>query len=184
MKLLFKMVLVLGITAFLSGFFLSFVYDSTLKQMEENRKKEIETSIKELIPEVKEYKFSQSGEYKIYRVYNRNGQIAGYCILASGNGYQGEIKVLIAIAPDLSRLVGIKILESVETPGLGSKITSGWFLSQFKNLKFKPEIECVKGRKPQKPNQVEAITGATISSSSVVKIVNNAISKVLPELKK
>ncbi|HDI46049.1 MAG TPA: hypothetical protein ENF60_01790, partial [Candidatus Omnitrophica bacterium] len=69
MKLLFKMILVLGITAFASGFFLSFVYTKTLQEIEHNRKREIEVSIKELVPEGKRYKFSQLGGYKVYRVY-------------------------------------------------------------------------------------------------------------------
>ena len=182
MKLLFKMILVLGITAFASGFFLSFVYTKTLQEIEHNRKREIEVSIKELVPEGKRYKFSQLGGYKVYRVYNDKDEIVGYCILASGSGYQGEIKILIAVAADLEKLLGIKIVENVETPGLGGKITSDWFVEQFKNLKFMPKIEYVKNKKPVKKNQIQAITGATISSSSVVRIINTAIKKVLPAL--
>ncbi len=182
MKLLIKMILILGITSFLAGFFLSFVYKATLGEIEGNRKKEIEASIKYLIPETQEYKLTVINGEKVYYVYDDNHHLRGYCILTSGNGYQGEIKILIAIAADLEKLLGIKIVENVETPGLGGKITSDWFVEQFKNLKFMPKIEYVKNKKPVKNNQIQAITGATISSSSVVRIINTAIKKVLPAL--
>lgn len=182
MKLLIKIVVILGLISFVAGFFLSFVYRATLAEIESNRKREIEASIKYLIPETLEYKLSVINGEKVYYVYDGNHHLKGYCILSSGNGYQGEIKILIAIAADLEKLLGIKIVENVETPGLGGKITSDWFIEQFKNLKFMPEIECVKNKKPVKNNQIQAITGATISSSSVVRIINTAIKKVLPAL--
>jgi len=43
----------------------------------------------------------------------------------------------------------------------------------------KPKVEYIKYRKPEKPNQIQAITGATISSQAVVKNINSAVSKVV-----
>jgi electron transport complex protein RnfG len=69
------------------------------------------------------------------------------------------------------------VLESVETPGLGGEIVSRAFKGQFASLEFMPEIECVKGKK-EKPNEIEAITGATISSMSVANILNRKLAVV------
>ena len=47
-----------------------------------------------------------------------------------------------------------------------------------------PKVEYIKNRKPEKPNQIQAITGATISSDAVVNNINNAVKKVLANFPK
>ena len=64
------------------------------------------------------------------------------------------------------------VLESRETPGLGDKIyKDAKFVAEFRTLVVEPVIELIKGH-GDKANQVDAITGATISSRAVVKILN------------
>ncbi|MBI5810192.1 MAG: FMN-binding protein, partial [Deltaproteobacteria bacterium] len=53
------------------------------------------------------------------------------------------------------------------------------FEGQFKDIEITPKVEYIKNRKPEKPNQIQAITGATISSDAVVKNINKAVKKVL-----
>ena len=50
-----------------------------------------------------------------------------------------------------------------------------WFPNQFKKVKTLPQIEVVKNIKPTKPTEIQAITGATISSKAVTKIINEQI---------
>ena len=107
----------------------------------------------------------------------------GYTFLASGNGYQGEIDLMAGIKPDMKTLVGIEVLQSQETPGLGQEIDSKEFKEQFKNLAATPEITYVKNQKPSRPNEIEAITGATISSRAVVTILNEKIEDIRSKLK-
>ena len=90
---------------------------------------------------------------------------------------------MIGLTPDLERITSLEILEQVETPGLGTKVTEEPYKGQYKNLVTSPKIEWVKGKAPSKPNEIQAITGATISSKSVVAIVNEGIAKV-KDLKK
>jgi len=78
----------------------------------------------------------------------------------------------------MNTMVGIEILESQETPGLGQEIASESFKSQFNGLKTSPDITYVKNEKPSKPNEVEAITGATISSRAVCAILNEKINEL------
>ncbi|HXI10049.1 MAG TPA: FMN-binding protein, partial [Thermodesulfobacteriota bacterium] len=63
--------------------------------------------------------------------------------------------------------------------GLGNRISEPAFEGQFKGVDVRPKIEYIKNRKPEKPNQIQAITGATISSNAVVTNLNNAIAKVV-----
>ena len=74
-------------------------------------------------------------------------------------------------------LTGMEILESTETPGLGGEIAGEDFRKQFINLKTSPKIICVK-EKTTGEYKVQAITAATISSKSVVNIINTKIEKV------
>ena len=107
----------------------------------------------------------------------------GVAFEAVGNGFQGKISIMVGISTDFSKINGIKILEQIETPGLGTKIVIDptnkkdpfWFPNQFKNLITEPMIEVVKNKKPSKPTEIQAITGATISSKAIAIILNNQI---------
>ena len=99
-------------------------------------------------------------------------------VLAEGQGYAGPIKMLVGIAPDLSRVLGIEVIESTETPGLGARINEEEFQNQFRGLSTRGGVEYVKGKAPQSDNQIQAITGATISSRTVVRIVNETIEDI------
>ena len=86
---------------------------------------------------------------------------------------------MVGLSLDYLKLKGIKVLEQNETPGLGNRIKEPQFEDQFKGLEITPKVEYIKYRKPEKPNQIQAITGATISSDAVAKNINNAVAKVL-----
>ena len=91
--------------------------------------------------------------------------------------------MMAGIKPDLETLTGIEILESQETPGLGQEITSDEFKKQFINLKTIPRITYIKNQKPTNPNEIEAITGATISSKAIITILNDTIKEIKAKLK-
>jgi len=74
------------------------------------------------------------------------------------------------------RILGIDILESQETPGLGAKIDEDLFKNQFRG-KEKFPLKLVKLKKPQE-EEIEAITGATISSRAVVNLVNSLVEEL------
>ena len=77
----------------------------------------------------------------------------------------------------------MEVLESRETPGLGDKIYKDMdFVGEFKSLAVEPEIVAVKKGTKTSPNQVDAITGATISSKAIVRIINEAHSAWIGQL--
>lgn len=169
------MILTLSIVGIISGAALVSVYQYTHPLIEKNKEEALQRAIFEVLPRAKSYDTITKKGKVIYRGLDSSGALVGYALVGEGAGYQGVIIVMIGIDPGLNNTIGIEILESVETPGLGAKITSPWFKDQFNNLKILPLVELIKNKLPFKPNQVQAITGATISSQAVVDIVNKTI---------
>ncbi len=158
----FKMLVVLASVCLISAAILGYVYMATFQKIEDNRKKRIENAVSEVLQGITDYE-KVCTEPVVFKGY-RDGRIAGYAVLSNGTGFQGGIVLMVGIDPELKKITGVVVLESVETPGLGDKIRSDDFLVQFKEMAV--------------PVQVDAITGATISSIAVEKIVNRAIKNV------
>lgn len=105
--------------------------------------------------------------------YDAGGRLVGYAIPGEGPGFMDTIKLLYGFDPTRRTIIGMQVLDSRETPGLGDKISfDEKFLANFQALAVDPEIVPVKRGQKTKPNQVDTITGATISSESVVRILN------------
>ncbi len=88
-------------------------------------------------------------------------------------GLWSTIELLAAVQPDFSNFIGIRILRQGETPGLGSRITEEWFLSQLEGKKLLSKGKYIQLKiipENEKANQTEArqITGATSSSRAVI----------------
>lgn len=119
---------------------------------------------------------------KIFRGYDAEGNTVGYSFIAEGPGFAAKIRMMVGLNVVPETLTGLRVVEQIETPGLGDKIAKDKFQGQFKGLAIRPEIEYVKNRKPEKENQIQAITGATISSKAVVQAINKDIKAVLKAL--
>lgn len=109
-----------------------------------------------------------------YHIVKENGNILGYIFKTSAKGYGGAISVMTAINID-GTVKAIEILDaSGETPGLGQNVTKADWFSQFKGLKNK--ITVIKGGSANSQNnEINAVTGATISSKAVTNAVNTAL---------
>ncbi|MFH1791282.1 MAG: RnfABCDGE type electron transport complex subunit G [Candidatus Omnitrophota bacterium] len=183
MRKIIQIIVVLSAVSFISGACLVFVYSYTQPRILENQKKEVKEAIFKVFPGAASYETVNAGGMEVFLTKDAAGKQMGYAFIAKGNGYQGEIKLMAAISADLKTILGIEILESQETPGLGQEITSPNFRKQFMRLATLPEIICVKGEKPDKPNEIEAITGATISSRAVVSILNDGVKQLKENIK-
>jgi electron transport complex protein RnfG len=113
-----------------------------------------------------------------------DGSLVGYAIPADGAGFMDTIKLIYGFDPTRRAIVGMQVLDSRETPGLGDKIIfDEEFHRNFVELKVEPEIVGVKvAEKPRPSNEVDTITGATISSEAVVSILNDSTQRWLPIL--
>jgi electron transport complex protein RnfG len=118
----------------------------------------------------------------VFAGYAADGALVGWAVPAAGAGFQDTIKLIFGLEPSGARTLGMTVLESRETPGLGDKIYKDpKFVGEFRGLAVAPEIKLIKGH-GEAPNEVDAITGATISSKAVVRIVNQAAALWRPRL--
>ena len=183
MKEVCKITGVLTITCIVCALLLSVVFSAAKGKIEINEKKRVNDAIKNLAPQATDVEQLPAKDQAIYKLSDANNKLLGYAFIAKGQGYQGTIKILSVIDPTLTKLEGIEIIESVETPGLGAKIQGDPFRKQFDGLNVTPQIVCVK-EQTQSDNQITAITGATISSRAVVNILNSEIKKIKEFLKR
>jgi electron transport complex protein RnfG len=179
MKKILNMIVVLTVIGLISGGILAYVYQLTLPKIEQKMTEATDAAIYKVLPETKTYEKVEKADLTYYKCFDNRKRMIGTAILCQGNGYQGGIKMMVGVNADFSKFTGMVVLEQVETPGLGAKISEAKFEGQFKNLATKPPIEYVKGAAPTKPNEIQAITGATISSAAVVNIINKTVEQWL-----
>jgi len=177
-----KMILTLTVLGALAGIILAVVFKMADPLIQINKEKELKAAIFTVLPAAKDYRTLQK-ELKdevvtLYVGLDESGAPIGVAFKADGNGFQGNVGIMVGLGLDYEKIKGIEVLDQVETPGLGDRIREDWFKEQFKGVEIHPKIEYIKYRKPEKPNQIQAITGATISSNAVVTNINKAVKKV------
>ena len=191
-----RLVASLAIAGFLSGLIIIGIYVATLPTITENKARELREAVFKVLPGVTRMQklqfdgervvVKQGGkddENTLYAGYDAQHRFIGYAIASEGPGFQDTIRLLYGYLPDTRKVVGMEILESRETPGLGDKIyKDAAFVANFDDLAIDPKIVTVKKGTKSKPNEVDAITGATISSKAVVRIINEGNQRWLERL--
>lgn len=177
MNKIYKMVLTLTILGLISGIALSMVSNYTDPLIEENEQEALREAVFYVIRPTEEYEERSVDGKVIYESYDSSGDLVGYAFTASGGGYQGTIELMVGVGTDLEEIKGIQILASEETPGLGGKIRGDDFKNQFRGLEAEGNVGLVKSEEPDQ-GEIQAITGATISSQAVVDIINEELSRV------
>ncbi len=165
---------ILMVICFIASLVLAFVYQLTQPVIAAQRSSEELALLKEVLPGADRFKdITKEGETYFEGTYRNN--IAGYVIRVNSKGYSGDIKMLVGIDRD-GKIKGVSVLEHTETPGLGARIIevkSGekkpWFLEQFREKKIE-EMEF---------KNIQAITGATISSKAVLEGVKKKAEEFL-----
>ena len=109
----------------------------------------------------------------------QDGQIGGYAVRLTGGGFQGIIDIAVGFTPDLNHTTGFEVIQSGETPGLGDEMRTCkpdyCFKEEFEGMSTEPQVEYIKYRAPETPNQFTAITGATFTSTAIRDFVNKAL---------
>lgn len=103
-----------------------------------------------------------------------NGEFAGFCVTVAPQGFGDKINMIVGVKPDLESYYGIKIISLSETPGLGAKASEKSFYNQYSDNK-KGILTVVKNSPQTTENQINAISGATITSNAVTQGANNAL---------
>lgn len=182
-----KMIFVLTVITALSGAVLSTWDGITKPKIEYHKLQALKAAISDVIPEHDSYEEMIFGESILY-VGKIDGQTnpVGVAFKTEGSGFQGNVSIMVGMEPNFESITGIKVLDQIETPGLGTKIVEDpsnkenkfWFPEQFAGINVNPEIVVLKNKKPQNNNEVQAISGATISSKAVARILNENINKI------
>lgn len=190
-----KLVLSLGIAGLLSGIILvsTFIYTDPI--IRANKEAAMKEAIFKVLPNCTDYtalilengklsekeqdankKEDNQDELLVYAGYNENKELIGFAIPGSEPGFQDIIGAIFGYDGTGQIIIGFEVLESKETPGLGDKIFKDEeFQTNFTKLAVNPEIISVKNGEKQNANEVESITGATISSKAVVRLLNKTM---------
>jgi len=187
-----KNVLVLTIITVLAGFLLGYVYDLTkgpIADASEKAKQEAYRSVFssaqsfEALPE-----FDSSSAQGVINAQgidgvsidealvakDSSGSALGYVFtVTSSQGYGGDITLSMGVAGD-GTINGVEFLSISETAGLGMKADTEEFKSQFNGMNVS-QISYTKTGK-QNDYEIDAISGATITTSAVTNAVNAGLS--------
>jgi len=172
-----QMLLVLGIIGLFAGASLGAMHLWTRTRIAENEKAELEGKVKDLFPDCEISRRQLTKEIVLYEATTADGQRAGYAFEAKGMGYQGDIRLIVGVKPDLKEMVGLAVMPTSETPGLGKRIEESEFREQFVGLDVSGPVQLVKGSRGA-GNEISAITGATISSKAVIRILNKQMAEM------
>ena len=157
MKEMFRYGLVLAIICIVAAGLLAGVNSLTKDKILQQAQAEEEASLKEVMPAGASFKAIKSDNDTLYyKVYDKSKNFIGIAFKASGKGYSSIIETMVGMLKD-GTITAIKVLSQNETPGLGARVSESGFTSRFTNKKDL--------------NEVEAITGATISSKAVMDSV-------------
>ena len=182
------------------GSALALIYAWTNPMYVENQEAATVISIAKTIPGAQTAQNLQTTEVKSitdFKVYKVTGQIPGgkkgllgWAYVAKGKGFGGDIKLLIGLGPKAKTIVGLDVLEDVETPGFGHSINDeAQWKSKFRPHEGKvlpldkPLVVIKKEPNADNPYQIQAITGATISSKAVVAVINESAGKVAAQIR-
>ncbi len=110
-----------------------------------------------------------------------------YAVPFSGAGLWGPVSGVLAMEPDLKTIRGVRFYKQEETPGLGGEIGAPWFQKQFEGKKIvSPSgeygFEVVKPGSSTKMNQVDGITGATMTSDRVGIMIDAVVKTIGKEM--
>lgn len=191
-----RLVASLAIAGFLSGLIIIGIYVATLPTITANKAREMREAVFRVLPGVTQLQKlhyddqriaiqakGKDDENTLYAGYDKDGRFVGYALASEGPGFQDTVSILFGYQPNQNKVVGMWVLESRETPGLGDKIYKDHdFVANFDDVTTEPPIVAVKKGTKSKPNEIDAITGATISSKAVVRIMNEGIARWKPRL--
>jgi len=121
--------------------------------------------------------------YNYYKAKYEDSNLAGWVVKSSAQGYADKVELLVGFDPDIKKITGLFILDQKETPGLGNKIVDESWRSQFIGKAVNKKLKVVKTGKKD-PYDIDAISGATISSVCVTNIINKTVADLENELKK
>lgn len=192
----------------LCGLLIVSAFVLTAPTIERNRAEALERAIFEVLPgassiahfrlladgRFERADLGQPGESLVHPAYDAAGGLVGLALEAQAMGYADTIRILYGYSIESETIVGMKVLESKETPGLGDRIeTDAAFRANFDALDARLDasldalahrIRTVKQGEKANPWEIDGITGATISSQTVGRALDASAARWLPAVRR
>ena len=178
--------------SFLFGLLIAITNAAWAPRIEQNKIDKLNRLMGGLLPQAKN--FNSQGEVEInsakgkklkstiYKAVTDANECIGWAFNAIGSGFADKIELVIAVDKDFKTFAGFAVLASNETPGFGDKIKLAYYRDQFAGAPAQKLDVSKTGDSKIIDSQIVAITGATVSSEAVVKIINNAASQIKEQM--
>lgn len=113
-----------------------------------------------------------------------NGQTVAYAVPFAGPGLWGSIDGYVGVTEDLTTTTGIEFITQSETPGLGGRIGEQPYKSQFRGIDISsPQGDALIVARPAPGGNIDAISGATQTSTYVENMVNEDLGAFIDSMK-
>ena len=196
----------LTLTALLSGFLVVMVVQWAMQYIEANQQAATEAAVFNVVKGasssqafvitdtgIAPVEQAQQEGFMIYGGYDASGELKGLAIPGVASGYAGPVHIMFAYQPELEAITAYQVLTMTETPGLGDKVlTDENFLANFERLDARlnadgsalvNDIVTVKNGTKQNTWEIDAISGATITSNAIGLAVNQSARQWLPVIR-
>ena len=191
-----RLVSMMTLAGALAGLLIVSTYELTLPRIEQHQAETMAAAIQEVLKAPARYDtlYAQRGALvkrlpagadakkaeKIFLGYDAAGKRVGFAISTAGVGFQDPMTVMFGYDAAKRQVIAMRVIASKETPGLGDKIVKdSAFVAEFSPV-VAPINGVKKDRATNAADEVVMITGATVSSRAVIRIINAAVAHWQP----
>jgi electron transport complex protein RnfG len=169
---IFKVGIILFAITAVAALALAAVNLCTAPVISKNQKAKQDAAMKTVLPKAQAFSQIDSPDTvkELYLATDSAGNPAGVCVLVTTNGYGGAIDLVVGVDTE-KKVTGVDIISQAETAGLGANAVKPEFKDQYIG---KGNIANVV-KNDAKANEINAISGATITSKAVTAGVNIAV---------
>ena len=193
-KYFFQQSWLLIVASFCFGLLIAVTNAALSEKIEQNKVDKINSTMQGLIPDANKFEFNSEFDItsakgkkvktNLYEALSDANDCMGWAFNCIGPGFADKIELIVAVDKEFMKIKGFDCIQSNETPGFGDKIKNDYYRNQFKGVPA-VNLELVKMGEPAKiDSEIVAISGATVSSEAVVKIINNSITQVKEQMVK
>ncbi|MDP2761707.1 MAG: FMN-binding protein [Sideroxyarcus sp.] len=200
------LVATLGLVTTLCGALIVAVWQITLPAIAANKKIVLERAVRALVPDAANIidfdatplgihlasGDATSAAVRFHAAYDAKGELQAIAAEGSARGYTDAVRVLYGYRPACECIFGMRVIQMKETPGIGDNVaTDPDFLANFNSLDLSltgdmralaHAVRAVKHGTKRYAWEIDAISGATITSKAIGRGINDSAQKLLPQL--
>jgi electron transport complex protein RnfG len=201
------MIRTLGLVALICGFAVTLAYQWTKPYVEENQRITTARAVSAVLPAaVKQKAFflgaeeataaapDSPAEDTVYVGYDASGRIVGVAARGASRGYADLVHVMYAYDPSCECINAMKVVKMNETPGIGDGVIKDpAFLENFRALDARLNAEgtalanrivTVKHGTKREAWQIDAISGATVTSKAIGRGLDQSAQRLVPRVQR